>query len=458
MWRDFHLIPDADADILFVPATYRLFRVPKSEGRTLSAFLAGDLAALPAGPVSQAIAAEAAKAAAADTGRAPRPWGETDSLCLYVAHDCNLDCTYCYNHRGRDTHPGLMMDPKVAEAAFRRFFVAPGRDYAVAFYGGEPLLNFRAIKAIVALGRRLEAERHIRIAFSITTNGTLLNREIENFLHKEFLSITVSVDGPQDIHDLHRQGRKGGSYARIMANMARLKARGGPRLTLKGTLAREGVERYRESLEHLERLGTDGAVLTPVDLSCESEARLSDADFERFVAQHEALNGAAIDSGLNGDGYLPEEAINVVANLLTKRKLRRHCNAGRDLALTADGSLYACHGLVGRPEFHMGKVDGDDQGDFRRVRAIFAGLDVDELPECAACWARYFCGGSCYANAYTATGTVTRPDPRHCLLVKRCAETVIRRFLVSAAREATRKPLYASMRRFIGTDGDVAHA
>lgn len=456
MWRDFHLIRDETTDILFFPATYRLFRVSKAEGDVLGAFLGGDLEALPQGPAAQIIAAEAVKAAAIPESH--RPWGETDSLCLYVAHDCNLNCTYCYNHRGQDIHPGLMMKPEVAEAAFRRFFITPGMRYAVAFYGGEPLLNFRAIKAIVAIGRQLEVERGIHIAFSITTNGTLLNREIQAFLHEHFFSVTVSVDGPQEIHDLHRVGAKGGSYARVMTNVARLKAQGGPRLALKGTLAREGVVHYRESLEHLKQSGCQGVVLTPVDMSGGSAADLSDADYEQFVAQHEALNAEAVDGGFNGSDHLPAEALTVVANLLTRRKLRRHCNAGRDLALAADGSLYACHGLVGQPEFFMGKVDDIDHMDFQRVRDIFAGLEVDRLPECAACWARYFCGGSCYAKAHAGTGSVTAPDLRHCLLVKRCAETVIRRFLAATVQEETRRTLYANMCSFIGAERNVAHA
>lgn len=454
MWRDFHLIPDTPADILFFPTTYRLFRVAKPEGQAIGAFLAGEAAGIPDGPIAQVIAAEADKAAA--TEARPALWGETNSLCLYVAHDCNLDCTYCYNHRGRDTHPGLMMEPGIAEAAFRRFFSAPGKRYAAAFYGGEPLLNFRAIKAIVAIGRRLEAERSISIAFSITTNGTLLNQEIDDFLHEHFHSVTVSVDGPPAVHDLHRRGPKGGSYARVLANIARLKARSNLRLTIKGTLAREAVGRYRESLAHLGSLETDGAILTPVN-SAGGAAALSDEDFLRFVEQHEALNAAAVDGGFRDGIHLPEEAANVVANLLTKRKLRRHCNAGRDLALAADGSLYACHGLVGRPEFCMGKVDDPDDESFQRVRAVFAGLEVDNLSACGACWARYFCGGACYANAHAATGTVTSPDARHCLLVRRCAETVVRRFLAATAEAGKRQILYDGARRIIGPAKEVAH-
>lgn len=461
MWRDFHLIREEGADILFFPVTYRLFRVGKQEGDEISLFLSGMTKTPPGGAVLKIIEAEFEKAIAevmptSDVMR--HSWGETDSLCLYVAHDCNLDCSYCYNDRGRNHHPGLMMAPEIAEAAFRRFFITPGKQYAAAFYGGEPLLNFRGIKEIVAIGKRLEQERNLRISFSMTTNGTLLNREIEDFARRYLSSITVSIDGPKTIHDRYRCGSKGGSYERVVANLERLKGSGRPRITLKGTLGRESVGLYRESLAHLQGLGTDGITLTPVVGQGESEAELTDADYDRFVTQHETLNAAAVESGFSGDSYLPEEAVNVVANLLTKRKLRRHCNAGRDLAVTADGSLYACHGLVGQPEFFMGPVDGSDETAFKRVQSLFSNLDVDQLPQCANCWARYFCGGSCYANAFGVAGSVTAPEPRHCMLVKRCAETVIRSFLTIASRESIRKSLYDNMRRHIGAAESHPHA
>ncbi|NTV12166.1 MAG: radical SAM protein, partial [Zoogloea sp.] len=381
----------------------------------------------------------------------PVPRGDTDRLCLYLAHDCNLRCTYCYNPQGRNTAPGRMMSPAVAEAAFRRFFVTPGKRYAAAFYGGEPLLNFRAMRAIVKAGRQLEAERGITIAFSITTNGTLLKHEIEDFLAGHFDSVTLSLDGPQDIHDLHRRSPKGGSHARALASLERLQARcagGGPRLTLKGTLARQGVARYEESLAYLAGLGTGGAILTPVEMSGGSEADLSDAEHADFVARHAALNAAAVDACLEGDA--PEEARNIVANLLTRRRLRRHCNAGRDLAVAADGMLYACHGLVGQPDFAMGKVTDAAGTDFDAVQANFAWLEVDQVPACAGCWARYLCGGACYANAWHAHHDLRRPHERHCDLVRACSEAVIRRFLRVVADEPRRQRLYARVRELIG--------
>lgn len=134
MFRNFHLIEEEGAGVLFFPTSYRLFRLPAAQAEGVRAYLQG-IGPLPP-EVAPVIQEEAQRAAGSPAIR--KPWGETDSLCLYVAHDCNFDCAYCYNDRGRVANPRMMMAPEVAEAAFRRFFVEPGRQYAVAFYGGEP--------------------------------------------------------------------------------------------------------------------------------------------------------------------------------------------------------------------------------------------------------------------------------------------------------------------------------
>lgn len=461
MFRDFHVIEDEETDILFFPTTYRLFRLPKAQGQALRAYLAGETNGWPndSGPLGETLAEEAAKASAT----APRnsAWGATESLCLYVAQDCNLRCTYCYNHQGQAGQQGpAMMTAEVAEAAFRRFFVTPGKRYGVAFYGGEPLLNFRGMQAIVARGRALEAERQIEIVFSLTTNGTLINREIEAFLKAEIASITVSLDGPAPIHDRHRTGPKGGSHAKVLATLARLGAQGegGPRLTLKGTLVGEGVADYPASLAHLHQQGARHGVLAPVKMSRDPAVTLTDEDYDRYLAHEAARCGAAVAGGMGAGEALPDIALAVVGNLLTGRKLRRHCQAGRDLAVAADGTLYACHGLTGQPEFAMGSVTAPAPAGFAQTRQQFAGLEVDQLPTCRACWARYFCGGACPAQSHFISGQLTEPDPRHCLWARRCSETVIRAFLAATARADLRQTLYANMRRRLGAPGGAAPA
>jgi len=453
MLRDFHLIRNPREDILFFPASYRLFKLPKEEGDAVIAWQESGCAAPPPGRIGSLMAA-AAEHAGAEASDA-QPWGEIDSLCLYVAHDCNLKCTYCYNQQGQVANPGMMMSPQVAEAAFRRFFTEPGRRYAVAMYGGEPLLNFQGIKAMVESGRRLEAERGISIAFSITTNGTVFNRERIKFLNDQFSSISVSIDGSKEDHDRHRIAAQGSAYDRVLKQLPGVLEHCGNKVSVLGTLTGATATRYTEVLDHLRSLCTSRVALSPVEGADDNPAVMDAVAYEAYSQQHAALCVAAIESGL--EGTAPREAINVVTNMLTRRKLRRHCNAGCNPAISADGSLYACHGLVGVQGFAMGNVADADNPAYRQVHTAFANLDVDRIEQCSACWVRYFCGGQCYAHAYYRSGGTATPDQKYCHHVKRCITASINSFVAAMGNPDLRQRLYANAKRLIGAPKETVH-
>lgn len=450
MHRDFHVIRGDPADLLFLPRSYRVFRLAKEESAALLAWQTDKDAAPPSTPIGSLLADEAASGATCD----PRPWGETDNLCLYVAQDCNLACTYCYNDRGRVANPGTMMAPDIADAAFRRFFTVPSRQYSVSMYGGEPLMNFDGIQAMVEAGARLEAERGIRISYSITTNGMLLNRRRIKFLRERFSSISVSVDGPKADHDRYRIAPKGSAYDHATKHLPALLDCCGDKVSLLGTLTGTAADRYRDALEHMRGLGTHRVSLSPVDGPDDNPAAMSIPQYRSYSRQHEALCVEAIENGL--DGHAPREAINVVANMLTRRKLHRFCNAGCNTAIAADGSIYACHGLVGVPQFAMGNVADADNPAYARVRAVFSGLDVD-LTQCSTCWARYLCGGQCYAQAHFRCGNVGVPEARYCAHVRRCLAAGIRSFVSVVEDAGKRARLYANARRLIGAGRGGAH-
>ena len=72
------------------------------------------------------------------------------SLCLNIAHDCNLRCKYCFASQGDyDTHKRELMSFNVARAAVD-FLIASSagkrRHCEVDFFGGEPLMNFDVVK------------------------------------------------------------------------------------------------------------------------------------------------------------------------------------------------------------------------------------------------------------------------------------------------------------------------
>ncbi len=73
------------------------------------------------------------------------------------------------------------------------------------------------------------------------------------------------------------------------------------------------------------------------------------------------------------------------------------CGAGRWYrAVSQDGEIFPCHGLIGESRFCLGSVEitSIDHGSQKK----FAPVSVQDREECADCWAKFICGGGCIAQ------------------------------------------------------------
>ena len=76
------------------------------------------------------------------------------------------------------------------------------------FFGGEPLLNFDVCKELVAYGKE-QGKLHNKIfKFTLTTNGVLLTKEVQDFLNEEGISAVLSLDGRKETNDRMRLSAK----------------------------------------------------------------------------------------------------------------------------------------------------------------------------------------------------------------------------------------------------------
>jgi uncharacterized protein len=89
----------------------------------------------------------------------------------------------------------------------------------------------------------------------------------------------------------------------------------------------------------------------------------------------------------------------------------RRCSAGWDEFIVAtDGRIYACEALVGQERQELGDVwQGIDPERHRPWLNLGLG---GTRKVCAACWARYLCGGGCYASSLLVSRELAAPEPR----------------------------------------------
>lgn len=146
------------------------------------------------------------------------------TLIVELTESCNIRCTYCVFDEAdtseRD-HSEKNISDEVALQSIDDFFKRTnGEEGYLVFYGGEPLLNFKLIKKMVKHANYISSGK---IRFSFTTNGISLSREKFDFLVEHDFKITVSVDGPKEIHDKRRVLKNGkGTFEIIESNLKEL--------------------------------------------------------------------------------------------------------------------------------------------------------------------------------------------------------------------------------------------
>lgn len=121
-------------------------------------------------------------------------------ILLPAGEACNLDCIYCYeNHDDKsvmtETHANTLL----------KFIKNQGKkNLSIEYFGGEPLLN---LKFIVSMANLLN-KNNVLFKASITTNGTLLNKETLTKLYMSNVkSFQITLDGPKDIHNNLRRSK-----------------------------------------------------------------------------------------------------------------------------------------------------------------------------------------------------------------------------------------------------------
>lgn len=146
-----------------------------------------------------------------------------DTLCFELTEACNLRCAYCCygEHFAASTRRSARhLDLDTAVRALDHMYALWGDRLpprvTIGFYGGEPLLRFAVVRAIVEHARRLDRER-TRLTFTMTTNGTLLDRHADYLAENDF-ELLISLDGDRtaDSYRVFSDGRE--SHDRVLHN------------------------------------------------------------------------------------------------------------------------------------------------------------------------------------------------------------------------------------------------
>ena len=120
---------------------------------------------------------------------------------LMLSGRCNLACAYCYQDRRR-VRGSLAWDS--VRAALDAVIDRAPEEFGVEFSGGEPLLEPDLLRRAVEYVERHRAGR--TVSYMLTTNGTLLSRDLLRYARRHRFRIRLSFDGVAPAQDLRSSG------------------------------------------------------------------------------------------------------------------------------------------------------------------------------------------------------------------------------------------------------------
>lgn len=233
-----------------------------------------------------------------------------------VTKDCQLRCKYCYQV-DKSSHSVMSFDTakKAVDCILKESKSWECDSLVFDFTGGEPLLQIKLINRVVdyifALAEKTQHPLRKNIIVRITTNGILYGtKQVQDFInkYKEYLRISISIDGDKVHNDLNRIYKNGrGSYDDILSNVKLWIEQFSDALT-RITVSSANIQYVYECIKHLIELG-----IKRIDVSTIVENTWETGDdiiFENqmiqvadYIIEHSLYNSIYVSAFETGIGH-----------------------------------------------------------------------------------------------------------------------------------------------------------
>lgn len=318
---------------------------------------------------------------------------------IWVTAACNLQCKYCYEGSNK---PHISLNRKkiddILDYIRTDLKYNQDKELQIDFHGGEPFLEFGSIRYFVEKVMS-EYAKEKNILFGTTTNATILNKDILDFIVQYIPELTVSLDGTREVHDYMRPFKNGeGSYDIALKNSLCILERL-PNIRVRVTVTSKCVDSLAEGVKNLIGYGFK-TIVPAIDLY---DKGWNDERLEILACQICEIKQ-----------FLKTRS-DVVISLCDPVYIRKRsiCRGGRDNKnIYPDGSIYPCMMAGGQVEFNVGSIyEGINQ---RKLENIL-GYGEQIYTECIGCALKNACNGNrCKIINRMITGDYLMPSEVEC--------------------------------------------
>ncbi len=366
---------------------------------------------------------------------------------IVVTLRCNHRCVYCHASAQSMNRKDLDMDKEIARQTVDKIFKTTSHFVAIEFQGGEPLINWPIIKFITEYAQKKNKKEKKDLQIRLVSNFDLMTEEkFKYFLDKE-ISLCVSLDGPEKLHNKNRPIRgsaaKYNNYKNIIKWVRKFNKLY-PQLKEKGyiyriagrvTISRFSLSKSKEIVDEYIKLGFDSFYLhhlNPFGFSVESQKKIG-YTAEEYIDFYKKTLDYIIKLNLKGKSFKERMAFTFLTKILTDSDpnhldYRSPCGAGiGQLAYNYNGNVYTCDegrmlSMMNDESFCLGNVKKNSYEEIVSnpiVRTLCTASCLEGVSGCSDCVYKTYCG-VCPIYNYFEQGNIfgQMPNNQRCQINK----------------------------------------
>ena len=321
---------------------------------------------------------------------------------VYPTQDCNLKCWYCYESHKKGTKMSQDVLAAVQKYVEKAIEANEFDSLHLAFFGGEPLLNFSKVASPLAHAIKQMCESAGKIFSSFfVTNASLMTEEIVEDLADLNPYFQITLDGDAEKHDQVRIWKRDerGTYRQIMnavhlitKNMTSPKNSDDPLITLR-------INYDNDTLRHIDTILND---LKDID---KNKVRIH---FERVWQTRSLIDREQQQLLLTVLGKFVKEGFIISHGVFRRKDIACPSDSMSFFIVNYDGTIHKCNGRTLDEKTQEGILDAKGTilwDETRRKQRM--DLETFNNPTCLSCKILPLCMGPC-SQKYLEEGKFTR--------------------------------------------------
>lgn len=345
------------------------------------------------------------------------------SVILPISGDCNLACPYCFariNDKFNFGNYSKDETKKVIDFLYNK----SNKEFNthIAFFGGEPFLNFPIIEYAIEYIK--ETYPDFNVSFSATTNGTIINNKIIKFLKANHFQLMISLDGPKSDENLRRYLNGRHSIENVLKNIDKFKENNIP-IQLRGTITNE-CNSIVSIYDFFEKLKIPFHIVFAYKSGNKkhSYSNYDQSNLENVKLQLNELNSYYLDKISKTQKIYCESIFSKINKLRFRREHTINCTGGRNMfSITNDGSIFSCEHLANDKRYSIGDIQ--EGIDMNKLDG-FISKNLNTIERCTNCHVRYLCSGGCFSEKILCNRGITdHLEDDSCSLIKLEWEQII---------------------------------